>query len=35
MSRPDKPLRWLAGVIPTPPFSTTARLEAGFLLRDL
>jgi hypothetical protein len=29
----DKPLRWLAGEIKTPPFSTSARIEAGVLLR--
>jgi phage-related protein len=31
----DKPLVWLKGEIKTPPFSATARLEAGFLLRQL
>jgi len=31
----DKPLRWLAGEIKTPPFSTSARIEAGVLLRRL
>jgi len=31
----DKPLVWLHGEIKTPPFSRTARLEAGFLLRRL
>jgi phage-related protein len=31
----DKPLVWLHGEIKTPPFSKTARLEAGFLLRRL
>jgi len=31
----DKPLLIVAGAIRTPPFSTTARLEAGFLLRFL
>jgi phage-related protein len=35
MSRADKPLIWLHGEIKTPPFSKTARLEAGFLLRRL
>jgi len=31
----DKPLVWLHGEIKTPPFSKTARIEAGFLLRKL
>jgi phage-related protein len=31
----DKPLVWLHGEVKTPPFSPTARLEAGFLLRKL
>lgn len=31
----DKPLIWLHGEIKTPPFSQEARLEAGFLLRQL
>ena len=31
----DKPLRWFAGEITTPPFSTAARVEAGVLLRRL
>ena len=31
----DKPLRWLAGEIKTPPFSASARIEAGVLLRRL
>jgi len=35
VSEPDKPLAWLHGEIKTPPFSTDARLEAGFLLRRL
>lgn len=30
-----KPLVWLKGEVKTPPFSTNARLEAGFLLRRL
>jgi phage-related protein len=33
--RGDKPLVWLHGEIKTPPFSSEARLEAGFLLRRL
>lgn len=35
MSIHDKPLVWLHGEIKTPPFSSAARLEAGFLLRLL
>jgi len=35
MSHADKPLVWLRGEVKTPPFSTTARLEAGLLLRRL
>lgn len=31
----DKPLLWLRGEIKTPPFSATARVEAGVLLRRL
>jgi phage-related protein len=31
----DKPLVWLHGEIKTPPFSSEARLETGFLLRRL
>ena len=31
----DKPLVWLHSEIKTPPLSTKARLEAGFLLRRL
>jgi phage-related protein len=31
----DKPLIWLHGEVKTPPFSKAARLEAGFLLRQL
>jgi phage-related protein len=31
----SKPLIWLHGEVKTPPFSLTARLEAGFLLREL
>ena len=30
-----KPLIWLHGEVKTPPFSLAARLEAGFLLREL
>lgn len=35
MSPKDKPLVWMHGEVKTPPFSTLARLEAGFLLRLL
>lgn len=31
----SKPLVWLSGEVKTPPFSSEARLEAGFLLRKL
>ena len=31
----DKPLVWLSGEVKTPPFSSDARIEAGFLLRKL
>lgn len=29
----SRPLVWLHGVVKTPPFSSEARLEAGYLLR--
>lgn len=32
---PSKPLVWLSGEVKTPPFSSEARLKAGFLLRKL
>jgi phage-related protein len=35
MNSNDKPLVWLHGELKTPPFSKNARLEAGFLLRQL
>ncbi len=35
MSDSDKPLVWLRGEVTTPPLSTDARREAGFLLRML
>ena len=35
MAPTDKPLVWLRGEVRTPPFSATARLEAGWLLRRL
>jgi len=31
----DKPLIWLKGEVKSPPFSSEARLEAGFLLRKI
>ena len=31
----EKPIAWLSGEIKTPPFSSEARVEAGFLLRRL
>jgi phage-related protein len=35
MSPVDKPLVWMHGEVKTPPFSKPARLQAGFLLRQL
>lgn len=35
MDAKNKPLVWLHGEVKTPPFSQTARVEAGFLLRKL
>jgi phage-related protein len=35
MNLKDKPLVWLHGEIKTPPFSPSARIEAGVLLRRL
>jgi phage-related protein len=35
MSKQDKPLVWNSVEVKTPPFSLAARLEAGFLLRQL
>ena len=35
MSCAEKPLVWLHGAVKTPPFSKAARLEAGYLLREL
>lgn len=35
MSPHDKPLRWLHGTVRSPPLSSEARLEAGYLLRRL
>jgi phage-related protein len=33
--RKEKPLAWLHGQVKTPPFSKPARIEAGYLLREL
>jgi phage-related protein len=33
--RKDKALAWLRGEVKTPPFGTSARIEAGYLLREL
>ena len=35
MGESDKPLVWLHGEVKTPPFSSLARVEAGFMLRRL
>ena len=35
MSPEDKPLVWMHGAIQSPPFSESARIEAGYLLRQL
>jgi hypothetical protein len=35
MNRKEKPLIWLHGEIKTPPLSSAARIEAGYLLREL
>ena len=35
MIHKDTPLVWLEGEVRTPPFSQAARIEAGFLLRQL
>ncbi len=35
MGKTDKPLVWLHGRVKTPPFSATARVDAGTLLRRL
>ncbi len=35
VARRDKPLAWLHGEVKTPPFSKSARIEAGYLLREL
>jgi len=33
--RKEKPLAWLRGEVKTPPFGKSARIEAGYLLREL
>jgi phage-related protein len=35
MSPSDKPIVWMHGEIATPPFFQKARIEAGYLLRQL
>lgn len=35
MESVEKPVIWLHGEIKTPPFSKSARIEAGFLIRKL
>ena len=35
MSPKDKPLVWMHGEITTPPFTENARIEAGYLLRQI
>lgn len=35
MKQTEKPLVWLHGEIKTPPFSSSARIETGYLLRQL
>ena len=35
MGESDKPLVWLHGEVKTPPFSSLARVEAGFIFRRL
>jgi len=35
MKQKEKPLVWLHGEIKTPPMSSAARIEAGYLLRKL
>jgi hypothetical protein len=35
MKSTEKPLVWLHGEVKTPPFSSAARIEAGYLLRQL
>src|SRR5713101_4327083 len=33
--RKDKPLAWLGGEVKSPPFSKSARIETGYLLREV
>ncbi|MDY6790768.1 MAG: type II toxin-antitoxin system RelE/ParE family toxin [Thermodesulfobacteriota bacterium] len=35
MSSNDKPLVWMHGEVTTPPFSSNARIETGYLLRQI
>ena len=35
MTTPAKPIVWLYGEVKTPPFTKSARIEAGYLLRLL
>jgi phage-related protein len=35
MTRNDRPLVWLHGAVKSPPFSASARIETGGLLRSL
>ena len=35
MAEAHKPLVWLEGEVKTPPFSSEARIEVGYLLRKL
>jgi len=35
VKKKDKPLAWLHGQVKTPPLSREARIETGFLLRQL
>ena len=35
MKQAEKPLVWLHGEVKTPPLSSAARVEAGYLLRQL
>jgi len=35
MNPKDKPLVWMHGEITTPPFTENARIEAGYLLRQI
>jgi phage-related protein len=35
VAKGDKPLAWLHGEVKSPPFGQAARIEAGYLLRQL